>query len=241
MKMPRLMFKQFRDLTTEDLKCDYHVHTARTDGRADIEAVLEEAVNRGLSRVAVTEHVRRDTTWFAKFVQEVLVAAIHYPQLQVWVGCEAKALDSQGGLDASDQILELCDIVLGSVHRFPDGQGGLLQFDAVPESDFARIEFELAMGLVTAAPIHVLAHPGGMYAKHFGVDWSPDLMRELMIKALERGVAVEISSSYLRDFTSFLKLCAEINPFVSIGSDMHRLEQLGLSRDKLVSSGVGNQ
>lgn len=46
-------------------------------------------------------------------------------------------------------------------------------------------------------------------------------------KSLERGIAVEINSSYLRDLPALLELCEEINPYVSVASDMHKLERLG--------------
>ena len=51
--------------------------------------------------------------------------------------------------------------------------------------------------------------------------------------SLKREIAIEINSSYLIDFEGFLNLCSEINPFVSIGSDVHRLEEVGKCRDIL--------
>ena len=222
-------------MTAEDINCDLHLHTTRTDGHADIEAILREATVRNLACIAFTEHVRRETDWFEGFADAVRKNAANYPKLQTLVGCEAKALDIHGSLDAGENILSQCDIVLGSVHRFPDGQGGLLEFATVPQDEFARIEYELAVGLVVAAPIDVLAHPGGMYERRFGVDLPVNLMRQIMLKSLEREIAIEISSSYLQDFDSFLALCAEVNPLVSIGSDMHRLEELGRCRDRLIA------
>jgi putative hydrolase len=157
----------------------------------------------------------------------------------VWVGCEAKVLDVQGRFDAGPEILNQCNIVLGSVHRFPDERGGWLDFAAVPQRDFSQIEFELARGLLEAAPIDVLAHPGGMYARRFKADLPAGLLRELLVYADRRGIAVEINSSYLQDLPGFLALCAEINPVVSIGSDVHRAEKLGHCRDLLTAQRVG--
>jgi putative hydrolase len=64
-------------------------------------------------------------------------------------------------------------------------------------------------------------------------------MGQLMEKSLTRGVAIEISASYLHDAAAFLGLCREINPFVSIGSDMHKLADVGGCRDLLRQQGVG--
>lgn len=234
----RQSFKRFRDLRPSDLNCDLHCHTNQTDGQADIAAVLAQATAVGLDRIAFTEHVRRETDWFPRFAADIRRLRQDYPQLEVLVGCEAKALDIYGGFDATDTLLAECDIVLGSVHRFPDGKGSYLDFDDLSPAALAQIEFELAMGLLEAAPIDVLAHPGGMYARRHG-QFPPELMQQLMEKSLERGIAVEISSSYLPDLSAFLSLCAEANPFVSIGSDMHRLADLGRCRDLLRAQGVG--
>jgi len=216
-----------------------HMHTNRTDGEASISAIMSRAVEQGLSCVAFTEHVRRDTKWFLEFAGEVRTTQESYPQLEVLVGCEAKALNKRGLLDATNEILAECDIVLGSVHRFPDGQGGYIDFSTLSQEKLAQMEYELALGLLDAAPIDVLAHPGGMYFRQYAADFPTALMCQLLEKSLEREIAIEISSSYLRDFGTFLQLCAEVNPYVSIGSDMHRLKKLGDCRNQLLSHGVG--
>jgi putative hydrolase len=53
----------------------------------------------------------------------------------------------------------------------------------------------------------------------------------LMAATLERGIAIEISSSYLRDPIGFMDLCRRIDPVISIGSDVHRVESIGECRD----------
>ncbi|WP_414586010.1 PHP domain-containing protein [Scytonema sp. PCC 10023] len=231
-------FKRFLDLRWSDINCDLHMHTSWTDGKAGVSDILELSVREGLSYVAFTEHVRKDTNWFPEFAQEVRSKAEAYFQLNVLVGCEAKALDINGGLDVSEEILAECDLVLGSVHRFPNSQGGYINVSHLTSQGFAQIEFELALGLLKFAPIDVLAHPGGMYSRLHG-EFPAEFMRELMKVSLERGIAMEINTSYLRNLPNFLELCAELNPYVSIGSDMHRLEQLANCRDQLHRLGVG--
>ena len=60
-------------------------------------------------------------------------------------------------------------------------------------------------------------------------------------KSLVRGIAVEINSAYIHNLPLFLEPFAEINPYVSIGSDMHVLENLGHCRDQLLKFGIGGQ
>jgi putative hydrolase len=231
-------FRRFLDLQWSDINCDLHMHTSRTDGKATVSDILQLSVHQGLSCVAFTEHVRKDTDWFPEFAQEVRSNAESYFQLKVLVGCEAKALDFNGELDVSEEILAECDLVLGSVHRFPNGQGGYINVSHLTSQGFAQIEFELALGLLKFAPIDVLAHPGGMYYRLHG-EFPAEFMRELMKVSLERNIAIEINTSYIRNLPNFLELCAEVNPYVSIGSDMHRLEQLANCRDQLFLLGVG--
>jgi putative hydrolase len=155
----------------------------------------------------------------------------------VLVGCEAKALDSRGTLDASEETLAACDIVLGSVHRFPDGRGGLLDFAALAAETTAEIECELALGLLRGAKIDVLAHPAGMYQRRYG-RYPDKLFRRMLEASLERDIAVEINTSYLSEIEAFLQLCDVVNPFVSIASDAHGPEELGRCRDALMRSRI---
>jgi putative hydrolase len=231
-------FRRFLDLQWSDINCDLHMHTSWTDGKARVSDILQLSAQKGLSCVAFTEHVRKSTNWFPEFVQEIRSYAEVHPQLRVLVGCEAKALDTNGGFDVSEEILAECDLVLGSVHRFPNGQGGYINVSGLTLEEFAQIEFELALGLLKFAPIDVLAHPGGMYSRLHD-EFPTDFMRELMKVSLERKIAVEINTYYLRNLLNFLELCAEVNPYVSIGSDVHRLEQLANCRDQLHGLGVG--
>ncbi|WP_139793349.1 PHP domain-containing protein [Ensifer aridi] len=232
------LFSRFRDLSREQLNVELQVHTSWTDGRATVLEVLQTASERGLAELAFTEHVREETSWFPDFKDEILSAAPRFDNLRVYVGCETKAMDDNGSLDVSQSVLDACDIVLGVVHRLPDGKGGYLDFDKLSFEETAEIEFRLSMGMIKNAPIDVLAHPGGMSLRRHG-RFPEHYFRALMTATLERGIAIEINSSYLADMPAFLALCGEINPFVSIGSDAHKLSELGRCRDQLIELGVG--
>lgn len=222
----RRVFPRFSELDERACSVELQVHTTWTDGRQSVRAALEATRERGLHTLAITEHVRRDTDWFAAFAAEVHREAEHFPDFTVLVGCEAKALDSDGGLDLASNVAEQCDIVLGSVHRFPDGRGGLLEFSALAPEDFAEREEELAVGLLRTAPIDVLAHPGGMYQRRHGA-FPTAGMRRIIKASTARGIAVEINSSYHPDLSPMLELCREMDPFVSIGSDAHESADIG--------------
>jgi len=108
--------------------------------------------------------------------------------------------------------------------------------DGMAGRGFGRI-VNITSGAVKA-PIDVLGHPGGMSLRRHG-RFPEKYFRALMTSTLERRIAIEINSSYLVDMPAFLALCEEINPYVSIGSDAHRLSELGRCRDQLLELGVG--
>ena len=225
-------FRRFRELDRAAIDVDWQVHTTWSDGRADVRGTLEAAHERGLTAIALTEHVRRDTTWFGDFASAVRTEARAVPGMDVYVGCEAKALDAEGTLDVTDEIRAQCDLVLGVVHRFPDGRGGFWSFQRLDWEACAEMEWRLTHGLLRAAPIDVLGHPGGMTQRWFG-RYPAALFRKMLAASGERGIAVEINSSYVADWEGFLDLCEEVNPLVSIGSDAHGPEELGRCRDML--------
>ncbi len=232
------VFCRFRELGRAEMNVELQVHTTWTDGQATVLQILQAAKERGLGALAFTEHVREETAWFHDFKDEVLSSARDFDVLQVYVGCETKALDADGRLDVSQQVLDACDIVLGVVHRLPDGRGGYLDFKQLSFEQTADIEFQLSIGMIRNAPIDVLGHPGGMSLRRHG-RFPEAYFRAMMTATLERQIAIEINSSYLADMPAFLALCEEVNPFVSIGSDAHRLNELGRCRDRLLELGVG--
>jgi putative hydrolase len=229
---PAPRFRRFRELDLAAIDVDWQVHTTWSDGRADVRSTLAAGHERGLAAIALTEHVRRDTTWFGEFASTVRREARAVPGMDVYVGCEAKVLDEEGTLDVPDEIRAECDLVLGVVHRFPDGRGGFLGFNRLDWEACAEIEWRLTRGLLRAAPIDVLGHPGGMTQRRFG-RYPAALFRKMLEASGERGIAVEINSSYVADWEGFLDLCAEVNPLVSIGSDAHGPEEVGRCRDRL--------
>jgi putative hydrolase len=236
--MSRPAFCRFSELSPATVNVEYQVHTTWTDGKASSGDMLREAWARSLGAIAFTEHVRKDTDWFDAFVGEIRALGGEYPEMKVFVGAETKAMNANGVLDISPDVLAASDIVLGVVHRFPSPDGAYLDFKSLSAEETAEIEFRLSMGMIRNAPIDVLGHPGGMYQRRHGA-FPEALFREMMLATLERGIAIEINTSYLVDIPGFIALCVEIDPIVSIGSDAHQLQELARCRDTLIQKGIG--
>ena len=139
----RPVFSRFRELNSDALNVEYQVHTIQTDGEGTVEEILSFAQERGIGALAFTEHVRVATDWFPDFSSDIRERAAGFPEMRVFVGCETRAMDENGTLDISKEILEASDIVLGSVHRFPDGKGGYLDFKTLSADETADIDLSL--------------------------------------------------------------------------------------------------
>src|SRR5687768_16040296 len=188
------------ELTPDGVNRDFHMHTRYTDGKADVVDVLRRAEEVGLSEIAFTEHVRKDTSWFVRFATEVReTAAKSTTSIRVYVGCEARILDEDGNLDINDEIRSLTDVVLASVHRFPGPDGQPIAFSQVPKPEFAEIERRLALGFLRRGGADVLAHPGGMSLR-YGEGFPEEYFVELAEAAKASGTAIELNASYTKDF-----------------------------------------
>ena len=236
--MSRVQFTRFSQLDAEGVNRDLQVHTVETDGTGTVAEYLKVAGDLQLGEIAFTDHIRRTSIYFPEFANHVRKEREKAPGIRVLFGFEAKAADIDGTLDAPEAAIQQADIRLGSVHRFPGNRGGLVKADLFDYEEAAEIEYRLALGIVRFAPIDVLAHPGGMCLRAFG-RFPDDKMLDLMRATLDRGIAIEINTSYTIDMDHFLELCAHVDPIVSVGSDAHKLSDLGNCRTALRKRGIG--
>lgn len=232
--MPRPVFLPVSEITPSWVNRDFHLHTRWTDGAPEIAEVLRRCQERGLAEIAFTEHVRRDSSWFPRFADEVREAGSR-ASLRVFVGCEARIASLDGSLDLSDDVRRRCDLVLASVHRFPGPADAPLPFSQVPAERFARLEQGLAMAFLRRGGADVLAHPGGMSLRHAG-GFPDESLLELAEAAKAAGIAVELNASYTRELGGLVALLRRVDPLVSVGSDAHQLDELGACRDRLRTS-----
>ena len=122
----------------------WHVHTDRTDGSNTVEELVRFAVDRGFPLIGFVEHVRRKLTYdFDALYEEARRVADEY-DIRCVVGCEAKVLDVEGGLDVAAETLEGADVVYAGYH------GG----------SFDRDEYVTSVEAMLERPeVDVWAHP----------------------------------------------------------------------------------
>ena len=105
-----------------DIRGDLHMHTTRTDGRADAETMARTAKELGREYIAITEHSRSlamasglDETAALEHAARVRALNGRIEGLRVLAGIECDILPD-GRLDLADDCLAELDYVVASVH-----------------------------------------------------------------------------------------------------------------------------
>ena len=162
--------------------------------------MIAKAKELNLGSMAFTEHVHKDNDWFEEFKHKIIKLRVKSDVLML-AGIEAKVIDFQGNIDASEATINNAEIVIGSVHRYPDGKGGFISLDNIKKlckEKAAETEFELIMGLLKNKmnQVDVIGHPFGVYTKFFS-DVPENYIEEILIESLKNNKAIEINTKYM--------------------------------------------
>jgi len=206
---------------------DYHMHTNWTDGANTVEEMHAGAIATDLTRILFSEHARKTSgDWFGQFANEV--RTLPSDRCRAMVGAEVKIENFDGALDITDNIRRHCDLVMGSVHRFP-GETAIDKANPPPLSvaEVADTEFRLSRAAIQAGRIDILGHPFGMSYRRFKIEPPQELIEQLAIDCAQYGVAFEINANYHRDPWRFIAICRKYGTPISLGSNAHRREDIG--------------
>ncbi len=205
---------------------DFHIHTNWTDGLHSVQEMYDAACQLNLECILFCEHARKTSiSWFRSFASEV--RALPKKPCRALVGVETRVIDFNGNIEIDNEIISLCDLVVGSVHRFPGKDGVPLSFDEVSQNEALEIEFKLAEKLLDNPSIEILGHPMGMCYSKYSVVIPDSKIFQLIKKAKRRGIAFEVNSMYSADPLKYIKMCRDIGALISLGSDAHSKEEVG--------------
>jgi len=205
---------------------DLHIHTNWTDGSHSVKEMYQAACEKNMECILFSEHARKSSSsWFTEYVEDVrsLPSKSCFPM----VGVETRVRDHHGNIEIDRDIYSLCDVVIGSVHRFPDKDCNPIPFERVSPVEALDIEFNLAMALINNPRIQILGHPMGMCQTQYGMPIPEALMRDLARAAKHNNKVFEINSKYCSDPWPIIRFCAEIGVMISLGSDAHAKEEVG--------------
>lgn len=208
-----------RLVTLQDLRGDLHMHTLRTDGRADAEAMAAAAQASGLEYIAITDHSRAvamanglDETAALEHAASVRRLNDRLEGITVLAGIECD-VRPDGSMDLADDCLAQLDIVIASVHS----AFGL---------DRERMTDRLLRAL-SCPWVDVLGHPTGrLILKREPYIFDTD---RVFAAAAAAGVAIEINSQVDRLDLDEVKARAARDRGVKlvIDSDAHSPAALG--------------
>jgi histidinol phosphatase-like PHP family hydrolase len=114
---------------------------------------------------------------------------------------------------------------LGAAHRYPGIEGR--KVSELGNNEAIDLEFRTLMGLATNPMIHSIAHMGGTCSKYC-TPFPPHLMREVIQQAVKNNIAIEINPVYHRPLKNFIELCAEENANITLGSNAHGFNDIGM-------------
>ncbi len=225
-KLPGLIFAA-RKLDLNNLpKTDCHLHTSWTDGEASVADVYAAAVDSGLHTILYSEHSRKTSTdWFKNFVDEV--RALPSSPCRAYVGTEVKVETRAGDIDTTAAISDHCDFIMASVHRLIDECDVTIQFADTDPEQAVDLEYALTWAVLPNPRVDILGHMFGMSYRRFGKIPPDRRIRELIARAAQYGVAVEVNSHYHPNALQMVRWCQEFDAKISFGSNAHALNEVG--------------
>lgn len=232
-RLPGLIFEA-RSLNLPNLpKIDCHLHTSWTDGKNTVEEMHRAAEKAGLKAILFSEHSRKTSTeWFYKFASEV--RGLPASSCRAYVGTEVKVETRTGDIDTIPEIINQCDFVMASVHRFIDANNSVISFADTNPTQAVEIEYDLTWSVLQNPQVDIIGHIFGMSYRRFGQKPPDKTVRELIARAAKFGVAVEVNSQYHPNTLKMLKWCQEFDAKVTFGSNAHTLTEVGAIMRQLV-------
>ena len=228
---------------------DYHVHsTCSGDGHVPMEGMCVRAVELGISEIAFTEHFDNNKLDMCRgmfhldtYRSEIESARKAFgDKLRIYTGIEFGEPYMYPDVVEDVKTWGL-DVVLGSMHWIGDT---IIAVDHFADSDIDELYrgyFAEALKMLEFGGFDVVAHFdlvkrfGVKYAGPFDFERYRDRIAAILEVMVRQGIALEVNTSGLRQpcketFPGLetLRLYRDLGgEMVTIGSDSHRLEQLG--------------
>ena len=209
------------------LTADNHMHTYRSDGNQTIEENILEAIKKGLTSIAITDHgpfhhksARCEFEWQLVNKHELKRLQKKYPEIKLLSGIETNLVSLRGDIDITKEQENAFDIIVMGQHRTPHGLKWWDNFawrlrNLLPTTKKRREAYLLAM---ENHKITILAHLN----RYMKVNIKP--IAEL---AAKKGILIELNGKGVNFTEQEIQDILDSGANFVISSDAHRKEQVG--------------
>jgi putative hydrolase len=206
---------------------DYHTHTPYSHGKGTIEENVREAVRKGLSEIAISDHGPGHLTYgvkredFPKMRAEIDAVQEKYPGIKIWMSVEANTVvGTENGLDVTPEEFGMFDFVIAGYHygvRNGYCIANWLHSHGAPDSAgrtqaLTVRNTEMIVNAVMNNDLRILTHPG---------DKAPFDMAEIARACAAKGTWMEISTHHPHLTTEEIRIAAKEDVKFVISSDAH--------------------
>ena len=220
-----MKFKHFNEITIADVNSDLHIHSSYTDGQDSIASIVKQAETMNLQTIAITDHIREDSTYFGKCLKEIEVIRTA-TKINILIGFEARIKNFCGDMDVPKDVCAKADLKIASVHRFSIGKK-IFDPNSFSKEIAQELELEISLAGIRNKECNVLGHPGGMCLKYFK-EFPMDYYEDIILACNKHKIAFELNSAYHQDIYPDLKnLLRRHNPLIAFGSDAHNISNIG--------------
>jgi putative hydrolase len=191
-----------------NIKEDFHVHTNYNDHSSpdlDVASAVRYAESIGLRTLAFTEHVRRESNWIERYVNEIESNNTR-PSLKLITGFEAKIL-RDGSIDCLSKYSEDY-FIIASFHTIYGNK-------------------EIWMNAIKNAILNPDVNVIGHLAPEPSFSLDSEELIEICELLKEHGKIVELNAKYNRPPIDWVRKFKEHNVEFHLGSDAHSLNEIG--------------
>ena len=219
-------FTKFNEININYLFTDKHIHTNWVHAKDSVSDVIDKARQIGLRQIAITEHCRKESVYYGAFYKEVDQKRNDKTDIQIIIGNESRIYDYNGSLDISNEIKNLSEFKIGSVHNIPV-DGKFYKPAILGKKICQDLEYKLTKAALKNKDIDVIGHVGGQSLKYFR-SFPMDYFEDIIMCCLKHDIAFDLNYTYHYKIINSLKpLLVKYNPYVSLGSDAHKLDYIG--------------
>jgi len=223
---------RFLSANSHEISIDYHVHSSyNDDAQGTVEECVNSALTKGLTSIAITNHVWRTSAWIDDFLNEVAKVRSRR-KYHLLAGFEAKVININGEVDIAPRHIKKAELILGALHNLPTRDDYIwLNREHLSPSKVAETVRNATLNMISRVEVNVIAHPLALYYPKYHHPFPNDFLEEIVQSASKSGIALEVyNSKYpLPDlvFKMLISLCVEYKALISVGSNAHHPSEIG--------------